>query len=62
MNFIFVEINKRYLTELYKVYRSFDKEPNKLTEPLQSIWQLRRNTNVMKSFFNLNGSNTDLIE
>jgi hypothetical protein len=62
MNFIFVEINKRYLTELYKVYRPFDKEPNKLTEPLQSIWQRRRNTNVVKSVFNLDGSNTDLIE
>jgi hypothetical protein len=62
MNFIFVEINKIYLTELYKVYRPFDKEPNKLTEPLRSIWRQRRNTNMMKSFFNLIESNTDLIE
>jgi hypothetical protein len=62
MNFKFVEINKRYLTKLYKVYMSFDKEPNKLTEPLWSIWRRRRNTNVVKSIFNLIMSNTDLIE
>jgi hypothetical protein len=62
MNFKFVEINKRYLTKLYKVYRSFDKEPNKLTEPLRSIWRRKQNTNMVKSIFNLIGINTDLIE
>lgn len=62
MNFKIIEINKKYLTKLDKVYRPFDKESNKLTEPLRSIWRRKRNTNVVKSIFNLIGSNTDLIE
>jgi hypothetical protein len=51
----FIQLNKKnlYITKLHKINRSFDKEPDKLIKPLQSIWQQRWNTKVMKSFFNL---------
>jgi hypothetical protein len=41
--------------ELHKMNRPFDKETDKFTEPLRSIWRRRQNTNVVKSFFNLVG-------